>query len=98
MLSNWFLRKIEDHDTDSDVRAVGAKTGYVVESGNCAASWGEDRDGHAKVGVTADAGSSWRAIFDHADLYRTYCGVASDAGASPSAAEDGAVTPQAPEV
>ena len=98
VLSNWFLRKIEDHDTDSAVRAVGAKTGYVVESGNCAASWGEDRDGHAYVCVTADAGSSWRAIFDHADLYRTYCGGTSDAGASPSAAGDGAVTPQAPEV
>ena len=98
VLSNWFLRKIEDHDTDSAVRAVGAKTGYVVESGNCAASWGEDLDGHAYVCVTADAGSSWRAIFDHADLYRTYCGGTSDAGASPSAAGDGAVTPQAPEV
>ena len=73
VLSNWFLRKIEDHDTEQAVRAVGAKTGYVVQSGNCAASWGEDADGNAYLCVTADAGSSWQAIFDHAALYRDYC-------------------------
>lgn len=73
-LSNWFLRRIEDHDTDQAVRAVGAKTGYVVQSGSCAASWGEDAGGSRYICVTGDAGSSWRAIFDHAALYKTYCG------------------------
>ena len=73
VLSNWFLRKIEDHDTEQAVRAVGAKTGYVAQSGNCAASWGEDADGNAYLCVTGNAGSSWQAIFDHAALYRDYC-------------------------
>ena len=72
VLSNWFLRKIEDHDTDSAVRAVGAKTGYVTQSGNCAASWGEDVSGNAYLCVTADASSGWQAIYDHVALYKTY--------------------------
>lgn len=73
-LSNWFLRRIEDHDTNQAVRAVGAKTGYVVQSGSCAASWGEDAEGNSYICVTGDAGSSWQAIFDHAALYKDYCG------------------------
>ena len=73
VLSNWFLRKIEDHDTDSAVRAVGAKTGYVAQSGSCAASWGEDAAGNVYLCVTADAGSSWQAIYDHVALYKTHC-------------------------
>ena len=73
ILSNWFLRKIEDHDTDQAVRAVGAKTGYVVESGNCAVSWGENDAGDVYLCATADAGSGWQAIYDHAALYRDYC-------------------------
>lgn len=36
ILSNWFLRRIEDKDTGG-IEVTGAKTGYVVESGNCAA-------------------------------------------------------------
>lgn len=73
-LSNWFLRRIEDKDEEQAVRAVGAKTGYVVQSGSCAASWGEDANGNQYICVTGDANSSWRAIYDHAALYRTYCG------------------------
>lgn len=73
-LSNWFLRRIEDHDKEQSVRAVGAKTGYVAQSGSCAASWGEDADGNSYICVTGDANSSWRAIYDHAGLYKAYCG------------------------
>lgn len=72
-LSNWFLRRIEDHDTEQAVRAVGAKTGYVVQSGSCAASWGEDDAGNRYICVTGDASSSWQAIFDHVTLYGEYC-------------------------
>ena len=36
-ISNWFLRRIEDKDTHGEVRC--AKTGFVKESRNCAASW-----------------------------------------------------------
>ena len=72
-LSNWFLRKIEDHDQEQSVRAVGAKTGYVQQSGNCAASWGENSQGTEYLCVTANAYSGWRAIYDHVALYQTYC-------------------------
>ena len=71
-LSNWFLRRIEDRFTE-DFRIVGGKTGYVVQSGSCAASVGQDREGNLYICVTGDASSSWRAIYDHTDLYQTYC-------------------------
>ena len=74
VLSNWFLRKIEDHDGSQAVRVVGAKTGYVAQSGSCAASWGEDAAGNGYLCVTGSAGSSWQAIFDHVALYRDFCG------------------------
>ena len=73
-LSNWFLRRIEDHDQGQAVRAVGAKTGYVVQSGSCAVSWGEDADGNRYICATGDAGSSWQAIYDHAALYKLCSG------------------------
>ena len=43
-ISNWFLRRIEDKDTGGEV--VCGKTGYVVQSGNCAASYGIDNAGN----------------------------------------------------
>ena len=70
VLSNWFLRRIEDKDQDLSVRAVAAKTGYVVQSGNCAASYAESADGHGYLCVTANAYSAWRAIYDHVELYK----------------------------
>ncbi len=73
VLSNWFLRKIEDHDKEQPVRAVGAKTGYVAQSGSCAASWGENSQGQAFICVTGNAYSAGRAIYDHVELYKTYC-------------------------
>lgn len=72
VLSNWFLRRIEDKDT-GDINVIGAKTGYVVQSGNCAASCGEDADGNRYIVVTADSYSSWGAIYDHVDLYSRFC-------------------------
>ena len=71
-LSNWFLRKIEDHVPEG-LEVVGGKTGYVVQSGNCAASWAETSDGSRYLCVTGNAHSSWRAIYDHVALYTQYC-------------------------
>ena len=71
-LSNWFLRRIEDRFTE-DFQIVGGKTGYVVQSGSCAVSCGLNADGNLFICATGDAGSSWRAIYDHTDLYQTYC-------------------------
>ena len=72
VLSNWFLRRIEDKDT-GDIEVIGAKTGYVMQSGNCAASCGRDAGGNLYICVTGSAHSAWRAIYDHVDLYKTYC-------------------------
>ena len=72
ILSNWFLRRIEDKDT-GDIEVIAAKTGYVTQAGSCAASCGRDTDGNEYICVTADADSSWRAIYDHVNLYSTYC-------------------------
>ncbi len=67
LISNWFLRRIEDKDTGGEV--LCAKTGYVDQSGSCAVSYGIDNGGKAYICVTANATSSWRCIYDHVDLY-----------------------------
>ncbi|MCR4788949.1 MAG: serine hydrolase [Lachnospiraceae bacterium] len=67
MISNWFLRRIEDKDTNGEV--LCAKTGFVNESGSCAASYEVTNNGHPYICVTADAHSAWRCIYDHVDLY-----------------------------
>ncbi len=69
-LSNWFLRRIEDKDSGGEV--VCAKTGYVEQSGSCAASYAVDRQGNGYICVTADAPGPWRCIEDHAGIYKMY--------------------------
>ncbi len=69
-ISNWFLRRIEDKDSGGLV--VGAKTGFVNESGNCAASFEISDSGVPYICVTADAHSAWRCIYDHVALYKLY--------------------------
>lgn len=69
-ISNWFLRRIEDKDTHGEV--VGAKTGYVNESGSCASSFMISNSAHPYICTTGDAHSSWRCIYDHVDIYTTY--------------------------
>lgn len=69
-ISNWFLRRIEDKDTGGTV--VCAKTGFVVQSRNCAVSYGEDDSGREYICVTAGASSAWRCIYDHVALYKKY--------------------------
>ena len=72
ILSNWFLRRIEDRFT-GDFQVVGGKTGYVVQAGSCAVSCGQGADGKLYICATGDASSSWQAIYDHTALYQTYC-------------------------
>ena len=69
-ISNWFLRRIEDKDTGGLV--IGAKTGYVVQSGNCAVSYGTFADGIPYICVTAGSSSSWRCIYDQVEIYTRY--------------------------
>ncbi len=69
-ISNWFLRKIEDKDTGGEV--LCAKTGYVVQSKNCAVSYGTSAGGTPYICVTAGSTSSWRCIYDHVEIYNRY--------------------------
>jgi len=69
-LSNWFLRRIEDKETNGEV--VCAKTGFVAQSGNCAASYAVSGNGKHYICVTADTYSSWRCIYDHVGIYQRY--------------------------
>lgn len=69
-ISNWFLRKIEDKDTGGEV--LCAKTGYIVQSKNCAVSYEIYADKIPYICVTAGSTSSWRCIYDHVEIYNRY--------------------------
>jgi len=69
-ISNWFLRRIEDKDTGGEV--ICAKTGFVVQSRNCAVSYGTFAGGTPYICVTAGATSSWRCIYDHVEIFNKY--------------------------
>ena len=71
VLSNWFMRRIEDKDSGA-ATVLGGKTGYVNESGNCAASCAEDGAGNLYICVTGKAGSSSLCMADHVALYTSY--------------------------
>lgn len=70
IISNWFLRRIEDKDTGGEV--IGAKTGYVVQSQNCAVSYGTFAGGTPYICVTAGSTSSWRCIYDQVEIFNRY--------------------------
>lgn len=74
LLSNWFLRRIEDRDTHGEV--ICGKTGYVTQSRSCAASLAVDVNGREYLCVTAGSSSSWQCIYDQHRLYEKYLPVA----------------------
>ena len=69
-ISNWFLRRIEDKDTHGDV--ICAKTGFVDQSGCCAASYQISTTGGRYICVTGNTWSSWQCIYDHVGLYSRF--------------------------
>ena len=69
LLSNWFLRRIEDCEMDGKV--IGAKTGYVSQSQSCAVSYGLF-DENPYICVTTGSSSSWNCIYDHVEIYTQY--------------------------
>ncbi len=73
VLSNWFLRRIEDYVPD-ELSVIGAKTGYVSKAGSCAASIAQTDEGSYYICVTADTTSSKQCVQDHVQLYTTYLG------------------------
>ena len=72
-LSNLFLRRIEDRFTSTSLDIMGAKTGYVRQSGNCAVSYASRKDGKNFICVTGKGAGQWGVIADHTLLYRAYC-------------------------
>lgn len=70
LISNWFLRRIEDKDTHGEV--LCAKTGFVNQSGSCAASLATDRDGREYLCVTAGSSSTWACIYDQVEIYQAF--------------------------
>lgn len=91
-MSNWFLRRIEDKPCGGEV--VCAKTGYVSQSGNCAASYASDGNGNDFICVTGNAPGSWKCIYDHVRTYRQffpdYDSSMADAAKEADEAENGA--------
>ena len=73
-ISNWFLRRIEDKETGGTV--LGAKTGFVNQSGSCAVSYGSFQSQTPYICVTVGAYSSWRCIYDHVEIYNRYVAAA----------------------
>ena len=69
-LSNLFLRRIEDLDTHGEV--LCAKTGFVDQSGNCAASLSIGNDGKLYICVSAHSTKPWRCVKDHAAFYQYF--------------------------
>lgn len=69
-ISNLFLRRIEDHDSGGEV--LCAKTGYVLQSKNCAVSLAKDKYGLEYICVTAGSNGPWPCIYDHRDIYKAY--------------------------
>ncbi len=82
VLSNWFLRRIEDRVNGYEV--VAGKTGYVVQSGNCAASFGVSADGSAYICVTGNSSSAWQCIYDHVALYDLFAAAGEEEGSEAS--------------
>lgn len=70
LISNWFLRRIEDKDTHGEV--LCGKTGFVDQSGSCAASLARGDNGREYLCVTANSTSSWRCIDDQVALYQNF--------------------------
>ena len=71
VLSNWFLRRMEAQETGG-ATVLGGKKGYVSQSGNCAASFGTDEEGHCYLCVTGKGGTERQVVAQHAELYRSY--------------------------
>ena len=69
--TNLYLYRIENRDMNG-ATVIAGKTGYVAASGSCIASCGAAADGSEYIVVTADASGSWKAIYDHINLYGTY--------------------------
>ena len=70
---NKFLVRAESQEL-SGAAIIAAKTGYTAEAMNCCASYGLTPGGRACICVTANAWTSWYALYDHIAMYATNAG------------------------
>ena len=70
-MTDKFLYRVASQDLKG-CKILGAKTGYTAEAGNCCASYGVSPDGRECICVTAQAWTSWYAIYDHIAMYAAY--------------------------
>ena len=69
-LVNKFFRKIKDEKCGGTV--LGAKTGFVNESGNCAVSYEQSASGRTYICVTAGAHGAMNCVENHEAIYSAY--------------------------
>ena len=69
-LYDKFIGWIEDQEINGTI--IGAKTGYVQESGNCCVSALLSTGGHRYICVTGKAESSMMERLDHVAIYQNY--------------------------
>ena len=69
-LYDKFIGWIEDQEINGTI--IGAKTGYVMESGNCCVSALLSNGGHRYILVTGKADSSLMERQDHVAIYQNY--------------------------
>ena len=69
-LYDKFIGWIEDQEINGTI--IGAKTGYVQESGNCCVSAILSKGGHRYICVTGKAESSMMERQDHVAIYQNY--------------------------
>ena len=69
-LVNKFFRKIKDENCGGTV--LGAKTGFVNESGNCAVSYEQSASGRTYICVTGGAHGAMNCVQNHEAIYSAY--------------------------
>ena len=69
-LYDKFIGWIEDQEINGTI--IGAKTGYVIESGNCCVSALLSNGGHRYILVTGKADSSLMERQDHVAIFQNY--------------------------
>jgi len=69
LTSNMFSRMYGNEV--EGVKICGGKTGYVIESGNCLATFAE-KNGNEYITITTNGGGRYQPIYDSFEIYKRY--------------------------
>lgn len=72
LLTSTLFSRMTGEEPENGAIIKGGKTGFVSESGNCIASFGNSATGNKYIFVSADANGLWKSIFDHINVYSKY--------------------------